>query len=333
MKLINEIKRFIKKNLLFILLLIFIYLLFNIDFSYVVYRPGGMINVRDRINSKSEYKEKGSLNLTYVNVVKGSIPFLALSKVVPNWDLVEKDDVTYDGMSLDETEKINKILMDEAISNASYAAFKEAKINYSIKSTKYVVTNTHELVKKLKYGDELISINGIPIKSTDDIKVSLQNKKIGDKVTIKIKRDKKEKEVNLNLIGINNTPRIGISYAVIHKFNTVYNIKVKTKSSESGPSGGLMTSLEIYNMITKSDLTKGRKISGTGTIESDGTVGAIGGVKYKLLGAEKKKSNIFICPKENYKDALKIKKDNNLKIKVYGVNNLKEAINLLNSNL
>ena len=331
MNILNKIKNIFKENLVFLLTLIFVYLLFNIDFAYIVYRPGGLIDVKDRIKTTEKYKEEGSINMTYVNAVKGSIPFLALSKIISNWDLVKKDNITYDGKTIEETEKIDKILMNEAISNAKVSAFIEAGIPYKIKSTKYIVTQTLESVKKLKYGDELLSINNIDINSTDDIKSSLNNKNIGDEINVKIKRNGKEKNIKLHLVGINNVPKIGIGYAVVHELDSKYDIKVKTKSSESGPSGGLMTSLEIYNMITKSDLTKGRKISGTDTIEEDGTVGIIGGVKYKLLGAEKKGASIFICPKENYKEAIKVKEKNNLKIKVYGVKSLKEAINLLNN--
>ena len=63
-----------------------------------------------------------------------------------------------------------------------------------------------------------------------------------------------------------------------------------------------MTALEIYNMLTPEDLTKGYKISGTGTINEDGTVGEIAGIKYKLAGACRKKSDIFICPSNNFEE-------------------------------
>ena len=90
-----------------------------------------------------------------------------------------------------------------------------------------------------------------------------------------------------------------------------------------------MTSLEVYNAVTKKDITKGRKIMGTGTISLDGEVGEIGGIKYKLLGASKKGADIFICPKENYKEAMKVKSEHNLKIKIYGVSTFDEAVSKL----
>ena len=54
-------------------------------------------------------------------------------------------------------------------------------------------------------------------------------------------------------------------------------------SGVGGPSAGLMFTLDIYDQLNSEDLRKGRKIAGTGTIESDGSVGDIGGAALKLL--------------------------------------------------
>lgn len=91
--------------------------------------------------------------------------------------------------------------------------------------------------------------------------------------------------------------------------------------------------LSIYGNLTNQDLTNGKTIVGTGTIDIDGNVGSIGGVKYKLIGAVKNKADIFIVPNgENYDEAIKIKKEKNYKIKIIGVSTLKEAINELKTN-
>ncbi|MCI8575863.1 MAG: hypothetical protein HFI09_05270, partial [Bacilli bacterium] len=99
-----------------------------------------------------------------------------------------------------------------------------------------------------------------------------------------------------------------------------------SKSSESGPCGGLMNALAIYNALVEEDITKGKKIIGTGTIDRDGTVGDIGGVKYKLLGAAKKKADIFLVPEKNYDEAIQVKNENHLDIRVISVRTLEEAL-------
>ena len=87
-----------------------------------------------------------------------------------------------------------------------------------------------------------------------------------------------------------------------------------------------MCALEIYNKITEYDLTKGRKISGTGVIYDDGSVGEIDGIKYKLAGAVKNKAEIFIVPDKNYEEAEKLVKKYNYNIKLIKANNLKDVI-------
>ena len=59
--------------------------------------------------------------------------------------------------------------------------------------------------------------------------------------------------------------------------------------------------------IVDEDITKGKTVVGTGTIDIDGNVGAIGGVKYKLIGAVKNKADVFLVPKDNYEEAIEVK--------------------------
>ena len=109
-----------------------------------------------------------------------------------------------------------------------------------------------------------------------------------------------------------------------------HKIEINYKSRESGPSGGMMMALTTYTYLTGIDLTNGKKVVGTGTIDMDGNVGDIGGVKYKLIGAVKNKADIFLVPNgENYEEAIKIKQEKGYKIKIIGVSNIKEAINKL----
>ena len=102
------------------------------------------------------------------------------------------------------------------------------------------------------------------------------------------------------------------------------------KDNESGASRGLLCALDIYNKITEYDLTKGLKIAGTGVIYSDGSVGGIDGVKYKLKGAVKKKADVFIVPSSNYEEAMNEKKKNNYDIEIIEADTLHNVILKLN---
>ncbi|MNI70497.1 Lon protease [compost metagenome] len=93
-----------------------------------------------------------------------------------------------------------------------------------------------------------------------------------------------------------------------------------------GPSAGLMFTMEIINQLTPGDLTKGHRVAGTGTIEADGNVGAIGGVKHKIVAADRKGAEIFFVPVKNYEEA-KAKADQiGTDMKLIPVSTLAEAL-------
>jgi PDZ domain-containing protein len=66
-----------------------------------------------------------------------------------------------------------------------------------------------------------------------------------------------------------------------------------------GPSAGLMWALGLYELLTPGDLTQGRAIAGTGTIDLEGTVGPIGGIRDKVIAAERSGADVFFVPADN----------------------------------
>ncbi|HEY9370770.1 S16 family serine protease [Streptomyces sp.] len=74
-----------------------------------------------------------------------------------------------------------------------------------------------------------------------------------------------------------------------------------------GPSAGLLFSLGIVDKLDGNgaggDLTGGRVIAGTGTIDADGTVGAVGGVALKTQAAGRDGATVFLVPKAECDDA------------------------------
>ena len=125
-------------------------------------------------------------------------------------------------------------------------------------------------------------------------------KQIGAKMNIEVLRNDKLISVSSKVYEKEGRKLLGISLTNVYEVSTDPEVEIKIKSNESGPSGGLMMALSVYNSLVKEDISKGKKIIGTGTIDIDGNVGEIGGVKYKLIGAVKNKSDIFLCQSNNY---------------------------------
>lgn len=327
-----KLKKIIQENLGYIIFTLGIITLFWIDTPYVIYTPGSFIDLSDRItvdNTKEEIN--GTLGMAYVSVVKASPFFVGLSYLNKNWDLVSKDQIKYDDESIKDANEREKLSMEESISNAKLAAFKEAGKPSTITNTRHVITYLDSIDTELKLFDEIKRVEGKDISDIESIKKIVATKEVGDYLTLEVVR--KDNLISVKSVVYEEDGRklIGVSLTNVNEVTTEPQIELQAKTNESGPSGGLMMSLSIYDAISPLDLAKGRKIIGTGTIAPDGTVGAIGGVKYKLIGAVKNKADIFLVPKDNYEEAKKVAKDYKFNIKIISVSSLKEAIKELES--
>ncbi|WP_406287329.1 S16 family serine protease [Streptomyces sp. NBC_00209] len=97
-----------------------------------------------------------------------------------------------------------------------------------------------------------------------------------------------------------------------------------------GPSAGLFFALGIVDKLdgdgSGGDLTGGRTIAGTGTIEADGAVGAVGGVSLKTQAARRDGATVFLVPKAECSEA---KSELPKGLRLIPVATLKEAVNSL----
>lgn len=331
-KIYVNIKNFIKNNYLVLLFYIVFMAVMLYPLPYYIYTGGGIINVNDKIKVENETKSKGTYNMCYVSEINATLPTYFLSKVISTWDLTKKEEVV---LSEDETtEELllrDKIYLEQANQNALLTSLKHANYNYKITNNHlYIIYVDDKETTNLKIGDEIIEIEKNKITNVDDITNSLSNKNIGDKVEIKVMNNNKELSKYAYVKENKNRKILGISLLNIYDIKTDSKINFHFSKSESGPSGGLILSLALYDKLVKEDITKGYKITGTGTIDEKGNVGEIGGVKYKLKGAVDSKADIFIVPNgNNYEECIKLKKKYNYDIKVIGVDTFEEALNEL----
>ena len=329
-KIFKYIKNDIKNNYKFYIVMLIITLMLVIRLDYVIYSPGGLIDLTDRIEVDNSYESKGSFNLTYVTSRRGTIFNILISYLIPTWDIESIDDLRIENEDYETINTRDKIYLKETSYDAIIAAFNEANINYEIKSIDVYVTYIFEEANtNIKVGDIIKKVNDKDIINFEDLKSTISNYKPNDKVIVKVLRDNKEVECYAYLFLKDNDLMMGITLAEIKDVITTPNVTYIFKNNESGSSRGFMCALDIYNKITEYDLTKGKKIAGTGSIDAEGNIGKIDGVKYKLKGAVNKKADVFIVPYENYDEAIKIKEKNNYNIQIIKSSTLKEAIEKL----
>ncbi len=325
-KLYDAIKTLIKENYKFIIFLVVIVALFTVKLPFYIECPGGVLNVNDKVEVEKSYDVSGSFNLAYVTSFKASLPTYIYASFNKDWDIYKKEDIL-DHNTKEEVDYRNHILLDEANANATIVAFNKTNNYVMVTNRKLIVIYIDENSNTdLQIGDEIKEVNGIQITDKNQLLDLIKN--IDGKIEFKVLNNG-EHERYAYKVDINGEKLVGIILSEAKDVDTSLDVKFKFKDTESGPSGGFMMALSLYNYLTEEDITKGMKIVGTGTIDEEGNVGAIGGIKYKIKGAAKEKADIFFVPVDNYDEAMKVVKDSKLKINVIKIEHIDEAIDYL----
>ena len=317
-------KKILAENYKQLILLILLVLAVNIQLPYYIEAPGGTINLTKKIE-KNYNKENGSLNMLYVTEYKGNIVTVLLSQIFKNWDLNKLENQQVSDESIDDIYTRNKVMLDNSIENAMYVAYKYAGKNIEIKDYENIVIATTK-ENGINIGDIVLKVDDIEVENIETIRNYLETLNAGDEIQVKIKRNNKEKNIKVTL---DDDKLIGIMVITNYTYETDEDLDIVFKNGEGGSSGGLILALGIYSKISDADILRGRNIAGTGTIDINGNVGEIDGIKYKIAGAVKDKMDIVLVAPSNYEEAQKVVKENNYKIELVKVSTFEEAVEFL----
>ena len=159
---------------------------------------------------------------------------------------------------------------------------------------------------KLKVDDELKSVDGTPVSSATDLREKIRAHPPGDTVRIGYVRGGLEGVAAIKTVAAPNAAGlsiIGIAPSERCPCQTPFDVKIGLDENVGGPSAGLMFTLGILDTLTPGELTRGMSIAGTGTMDVDGQVGPIGGIKQKLIAAKRKGAVAFLVPAGNWDEA------------------------------
>ena len=316
----NKLKEYKHLGLLIILYLLF----FIIKLPYNIELPGGILNIDSKIESDIKVKTSGTLNMAYVSEIRATIPTYLISKLNNNWDLIKMEESISSNETIEEANYRNTMLLKEANDIATIVAYEKAGKKIEIKNEKMYITSINPNAQTdLKIKDQILKVDHKKINNLEEIATIINNHNVNDTILVETDNGVKKSKI----IEIDGKKVIGVLITYDYDFDN--EIKFKFTDKESGPSGGMMMTLAIYNYLTNDSLTKNRKIVGTGTIDINGNIGEISGIKYKLKGAIKNKADIFIVSKENYDEAIKLKEKNKYNIKIVSVKTIDEAIKYL----
>ncbi|MRX70885.1 PDZ domain-containing protein [Bacillus lacus] len=311
-----------------------------IKLPYYVTRPGMATELEPIVEVENGYEEEGSFSLTTVRIGRAN-PFTYLSAQFNKYhEIFPVAQVKQEGESDAEylTRQIH--LMETSQDAAIAIAYTKAGKKVEYRHQGVYITFVMEGMPgegKLKAGDRVFKADDKELTTAEEFIAYVGEKSAGDEVAVTYKRDGKENTVSLTLAPFPNDPeRAGVGISLVTDSEVVVDPKVTLKTEDiGGPSAGLMMSLEIYNQLVEEDITKGQKIAGTGTINSNGEVGPIGGISQKIVAADKAGASIFFAPNEkgksrsNYEIAIEAARDIDTKMKVVPVDTFDDALHFL----
>jgi PDZ domain-containing protein len=152
--------------------------------------------------------------------------------------------------------------------------------------------------------DRITAIDGHPVTDYASLKTIMASTRPGDSVAVTVLRDKSSVTKQV-VLGANSDqgPQGFLGVGVVERPTAPFSIDISLEDI-GGPSAGLMFTLGIIDRLTPGDLTGGAFIAGTGTMELDGTVGAIGGVTFKEATARAAGAQYMLVPADNCSEAL-----------------------------
>ncbi len=325
------IKAFLKgkKALSFLLITIYLIIIFVLVFplkNYELHLKGGLINISSEIEivDKTNSDEFSSL---YIIAHKSPTLFqLLLANLSPTTKVYHNPNTKNALKSSFQIGQLQEII---SYQSATINAYEQAsKIDENIKITYQLVgfVVLYTTKENLKTGDVITKLNDTNITSwhIDDV---YQYLSANDNIEIHYLDNgiSKTKTIIKNEQG-----KFGITLEAYHEILTASPMFINKFEDDAqiGPSGGLMQALSIYATLIEKSYNL--KISGTGTIDTFGNVGEIGGVAQKIYTANNK-VDIFFCPEANKEEALKAyNKLKNPRFELVVVKTFAEAVDYLN---
>ena len=178
-------------------------------------------------------------------------------------------------------------------------------------------------------GDVITAVDGEAVSAWPEGVEAIRAKRPGQDVEFAFRRGSEERIVRLTLTehpAEPGRPMAGFTPGTANpRLTAPFEVTIDTANS-GGPSAGIMYTLTILDLLTEEDLIKGNIVAGTGTIDLDGKVGPIGGVRQKVAAAQQAGARYILVPQENYADALAVKND---RVEIFAVASLQDALRVL----
>ncbi len=314
-----------------IALIIFLVLSFFLQANYFAVKPGTIEDLTEIISVENNTNNNGKFYLVTVAQQPANLVLFLNTIIDPAVDLIPRWQVMPPDMDPEEYNDMMLQWMRDSQNLAKVIALEKVGYSIPVKSDGVKVVDLMEdspARNILQPGDIILELDGEKGLLAEELVENIQEKQPGESVTVTFKRnDKIFTEAILTATHPEDENKAGLKiYIRTLRWEPELPIDIEIDTGKiAGPSAGLMFVLEIINQLTSDDISNGKQIAGTGTINLKEEIGPIGGVKQKIAAAEDVGADIFFVPSENIDEARLVARD----IQLVEVNSLDEVLNYL----
>lgn len=288
--------------------------------DYVVESPGPVFNVNGKLKGKDIISVKNTnipttpLAMTTVSVQgcddKGITYWQLIKSELTSSDaVVERDSVCPKNISEKTVSQMNAAQMTGSQDSAVVAAWQLTKpdAKFTLTVEQAVTDSAKQAFNK---GDKLVSIvdadsKSVQITNYKQLREVLEKLTPGKPIKLTVERGSATQEVSVVGAKPEDSSRKGAMLGITLNVNPPTGHEV-TYAVENigGPSAGMIFALDIAQRLEGKNYAGTTPVAGTGTIDLSGNVGAIGGIKQKMLGARDEGYKVFLAPVGNCADVV-----------------------------
>lgn len=300
--------------------------------GFVIERPGQVFNVMGEVNGQpvistsdaETFESQSRFDVTTVSLVGNREATPSWFQILfawadPNQFVLPLDEVFPANRTTEEIRAESSLQMEVSQQDAIAAAL--LRLGYEAPRQMYVASVIADAPSSgiLVAGDFVKSADGEPVATFDEFKEKIQQAG-GGSIVVGVERDGTLRDFEITPEDRDGTWVIGAMIGYTYDFPLEINLQL---GEVGGPSGGLMFSLGILDVLEAGDLAGDHHVAGTGTIAADGTVGPIGGIQLKMIAAKEAGAELFLAPAGNCAEAIGQVPDG---LPVVSVRDLDEAV-------
>ncbi len=310
--------------------------LWPLKVPYYAMSPGPVEEVADLVtfDDVERYNTNGDLFLLTVGLREVNVFEYLEAQLDPRVDLIGRDVISPPGQTQEERTRSNLDAMEGSIDAAIYVALTRLGYEVGFTGEGVSVVDVGEGTPAegvLQVGDVITHVAGKQVATGDDAAAAIRAFQIGDTVTLSGTRGEEPFSVDVTLAPhpeLEGAPMVGVVLKTVNlDLELPIDLEIDSRNI-GGPSAGMMYAIAVLDLLTPEDLAKGHRIAGTGTIQTNETIGAIGGVRQKVFAARSVGAEYILVPVDNYPDALTARGDD---IEIVAVAMLQDALDFLDS--